>query len=69
MHELAFPLLVALIALALLFDFLNGRAPGVDRHTPQVYVFDAQARLRYRTPDMPPASMVASLMREIARTG
>ena len=51
-----------------MFDFLNGRAAGVDRHTPQVYLFDAKARLRHRTPDMPPASMVVSLMREIAKT-
>ncbi|MDB5816669.1 MAG: hypothetical protein JWQ11_309 [Rhizobacter sp.] len=58
----------AMSAVDPLFDFLNGRAPGIDRHTPQVYVFDAQARLRYRTADMPPAPMVASLMREIAKT-
>lgn len=49
-----------------LLDFLKGRASGSDRHTPQVYIFDAEARLRYRTPDMPPSSMVIPLMKAFA---
>jgi protein SCO1/2 len=50
-----------------LLDFLRGRAQGVDRHTAQVYLFDRQARLAYRTADMPPARFVADLMHELSR--
>ena len=50
-----------------LIDFLRGRAQGVDRHTAQIYLFDRQARLAYRTADMPPARFVAELMRELSR--
>jgi protein SCO1/2 len=50
-----------------LLDFLRGRAQGVDRHTAQIYLFDRQARLAYRTADMPPARFVADLMAEMAR--
>ena len=49
-----------------LLDFVRGRASGPDRHTPQVYVFDAQARLRVRSTDLPPPVAVATLMREVA---
>jgi protein SCO1/2 len=48
-------------------DFLRGRAQGVDRHTAQIYLFDRQARLAYRTADMPPARFVAGLMNELSR--
>jgi protein SCO1/2 len=47
-------------------DFLRGRAQGVDRHTAQIYLFDRQARLAYRTAEMPPARFVAGLMRELS---
>jgi protein SCO1/2 len=50
-----------------LLDFLRGRSQGVDRHTAQVYLFDRQARLAYRTADMPPARFVAELMGELSR--
>jgi protein SCO1 len=52
-------------ALDPLLDFLRGRATGVDRHTPQVYLFDRQARLRVRTVDMPSPAYVATAMREV----
>jgi protein SCO1/2 len=51
-----------------LLDFLRGRAQGADRHTAQVYLFDRDARLAYRTDDMPPARFVADLMRELSRS-
>jgi protein SCO1/2 len=50
-----------------LFDFVRGRAQGVDRHTAQIYLFDRQARLAYRTADMPSARFVAYLMNELSR--
>jgi protein SCO1/2 len=49
-----------------LLDFVGGRASGVDRHTAQVYLFDTQARLSYRTTDMPPPVAVSALMGQIA---
>lgn len=52
-----------------LLDFVRGRARGVDRHTPQVYVFDREARLYYRSADLPPAASVVELMRSIAAQG
>ena len=50
-----------------MLDFLRGRGQGIDRHTAQIYLFDRQARLAYRTADMPPARFVAELMRELSR--
>ncbi len=50
-----------------LLDFVRGRAAGADRHTAQVYLFDRQARLAYRTADMPPARFVANTMGELSR--
>ncbi len=50
-----------------LLDFVRGRAVGADRHTAQVYLFDRQARLAYRTADMPPARFVANTMGELSR--
>lgn len=49
-----------------LFDFMNGRASGPDRHTPQVYLFDRSARLVFRSVDLPPAQPMVRLMRELA---
>lgn len=46
-----------------LMDMLKGRAQGADRHTPQVYILDRQARLTYRTEDMPSVDAVMSLLR------
>ncbi len=43
-------------------DFLNGRATGLDKHTGQVYVFNARAQLVLRTVDFPkPAELVREL--------
>jgi protein SCO1 len=53
-----------------LLDFVRGRANdpnGADRHTAQIYLFDRQARLAYRTADMPPARFVADLMGQLSR--
>jgi len=47
-------------------DFLRGRAPGTDRHTAQAFVFDRQARLVYRTEDMPDPGELVRLMQGIA---
>lgn len=51
-----------------LFDLLNGRAPGPDRHSTQVYLFDRRARLVYRTPELPKVAHVVEMLREVART-
>lgn len=51
-----------------LLDFADGRRDGVDRHTAQVLVFDAQARLCYRTAPLPPPASVAALMVRVAAT-
>jgi protein SCO1/2 len=50
-----------------LLSFLRGRARGADRHTAQVYLFDRQARLAWRTVEMPPAAQVVELLGEMAR--
>lgn len=52
-----------------LLDFVRGRAAGADRHTAQVYLFDRQARLAFRTADMPPARFIADTMGELSRMG
>ena len=52
-----------------LLGFLRGRAAGVDRHTPQVYLFDCQARLSLRTVDLPSASSVKRMMQELNSLG
>jgi protein SCO1/2 len=49
-----------------LLDFLRGRAPGIDRHTAQAFVFDRRARLVYRTEDMPQPEALVTLMRRTA---
>jgi len=49
-----------------LLDFLRGRASGVDRHTAQAFLFDRQARLAFRTVDMPAGADLAALMRQLA---
>jgi len=53
-----------------LLDFVDGRRAGVDRHTSQVILFDAQARLSYRTAPLPTAGALEALMTQLAsRTG
>lgn len=49
-----------------ILDFLRGRASGVDRHTGQVYLFDREARLVWRTPDLPPAEHVVQMLKTVA---
>jgi hypothetical protein len=56
-------------ALDPLLDYLRGRATGVCRHTPQVYLFDRQARLRVRTVDMPSPTHVATAIQELDALG
>lgn len=50
-----------------IFDFFRGRASGADRHNTRVHLFDRQARLAFRTADMPPAGQVVALCTEMAR--
>jgi protein SCO1 len=50
-----------------LLDFLGGRRGEIDRHTAQFYVFDAQARLCYRTAALPPPASVAAVMERVAK--
>jgi protein SCO1/2 len=45
--------------------FRGGVAAG-DRHTGQVYVFDRQARLVWRTSELPPAAEVMAALRRVA---
>jgi protein SCO1/2 len=50
-----------------LFEFVQGRTSGADPHTAQVHLFDRDARLAYRSINLPPPETVASLMHELAR--
>jgi protein SCO1 len=52
-----------------LLDFVRGRAPGVDRHTAQAFVFDRQTRLVYRTEDMPNPPELVRLLKQVAARG
>lgn len=52
-----------------LLDFVRGRAPGVDRHTAQAFVFDRQARMVYRTEDMPNPQQLVRLLKQVAARG
>jgi protein SCO1 len=52
-----------------LLDFVRGRAPGVDRHTAQAFVFDRHARLVYRTEDMPNPPELVRLLKQVAARG
>jgi protein SCO1 len=45
------------------YDFLRARTSGVDRHTAQVYFFNAKAELALRTADFPAAEDIARLMK------
>jgi protein SCO1/2 len=49
-----------------MFDFLRGRAQGLDRHSVQVYLFDTQGQLAYRTADMPSPAEVVSVLGKLA---
>ncbi len=47
--------------------FLRGVPAAGIAHTAQVFVFDRQARLAYRTGDAPPAAMVRALLQHVAQ--
>jgi protein SCO1/2 len=49
-----------------LLDFVDGRNPGVDRHTSQFYLFDTLGRLTFRTAPMPRPDSVRVLLEQIA---
>jgi len=53
----------------LLAGFLRGMPVKAGTHTAQVFVFDRQARLVYRTGDAPRASLVMDLLTHIAGNG
>jgi protein SCO1/2 len=48
-------------------DFTRGRASGVDRHTPQVYIFNRQAELVFRTLDLPSGEQIVDVLRQVSR--
>lgn len=48
------------------FDFLRARVSGNDRHTAQVYFFDAQARLVLRSTDFPRPEDIARMLLQLA---
>lgn len=47
-----------------LFDLLSGRARGPDPHTANVYLVDRQARLIFKTAEMPPAEELVTLLQQ-----
>jgi protein SCO1/2 len=48
-----------------LLAFCAAAARGPDPHTPQVYLFDARARLRFRTVHHPPPEEVVRIMKQL----
>jgi protein SCO1/2 len=52
-----------------IFDFLGGRSRGPDRHTAQVYLFNARAELVLRSPDFPAPAQVQGWLQALARAG
>lgn len=50
-----------------LAGFLRGQAAGAASHSTQVFLFDRQARLAFRTVAMPPADHVAALLGQLVR--
>lgn len=49
-----------------LVGFLQGRVLGRDNHSTQVYLFDRQARLIFRSAELPPAEHVVTLLMQAA---
>lgn len=49
-----------------LFNFLQGETDGVDRHSSQVFVFDRQAALAWRTLDLPSLKQVMTALQNVA---
>lgn len=52
-----------------LASYLRGVPAKALTHTAQVFAFDREARLVYRTGDSPPAALVVELLAHIARQG
>ena len=50
-------------------DFMKGLDGKAGTHTSQVFVFDRQGRLCYRTGDLPSAREVHALMTHVAQSG
>jgi protein SCO1/2 len=48
----------------LLFDLLGARSGSADPHTTNVYLIDRQARLVFKTAEMPPAGELVELLRQ-----
>ena len=49
-----------------LLDFLRARSKGTDRHTPQVYFFNANGALALRSTDFPSSDEITRLLRQQA---
>ncbi len=49
--------------------FLLGAAPRPGTHTTRVFLFDRQARLAFRTTDLPTTDHVVDLLEQLARSG
>ena len=49
------------------YDFLKARNVGADRHTPQVYFFNAKAELAMRSTDFPSAEAIARTLGTMAQ--
>ena len=50
-----------------LAEFLKGAAGRAGTHTAQVFVFDRQARLSYRSGDLPASTDIEALLAQLAR--
>jgi protein SCO1/2 len=48
-------------------NFTRGRASGVDRHTPRVYIFNRRAELVFRTLDLPSGEQIVDVLRQVSR--
>lgn len=52
-----------------MFDFFNGRADGVDRHSAAVYVLDRKGQLAFRTAGLPAVSHVVDVVNAVTKRG
>ena len=50
-----------------LLDFLDGKSKGLDRHTAQVFMFNAHGELALRSVDFPPPAEVIRWMSDLVR--
>jgi protein SCO1/2 len=48
-------------------ELLKAKNPGPDKHTAQVYFFDARGKLAMRSVDFPPAEEILRVMGELAK--